>query len=234
MKDRRNKTNRTIIASIILLLIVGISIGYARISSKLQINGTAGISKNEWNVHFKEGTLEVTKGKEEFAVHTTDEEGTVTWTGEAHILSTDNKKIEYNVVLPLPGDIYEFEVDIVNDGSIPAELEGIKYTLNGTELTGLTFTNGQASAMPAAEGKKDLFIFGMTYADGTNLTMKDTSDAENPVKGDVLAGKNDGTTDTKRIKVWVKYNDDIDPEDLPSTPLSANLVIELFYAQESK
>lgn len=228
------KRSRTVIVAIVLLLIVGMSIGYARISSKLQINGTAGISKNEWNVHFKEGTLDVTKGKEKFAVHTTAEDGTTTWTGEAHILSTDDKKIEYNVVLPLPGDVYEFEVDIVNDGTIPAELEGIKYTLNGTELTGLTFTNGQASAMPAAEGKRDLFIFCMTYADDTNLTFKDTTDSEHPIKGDVLAAKTDTTTATKRIKVWVKYNDDIDPEDLPTSPLSANLVIELLYAQEKE
>lgn len=229
MGKQRNR-NRTIIVAILILLIVSISIGYARISSTLQINGTAGISKNEWNVHFQ--NLIVTKGAQQFA-RTTGEGDSLVYSGEAHILSSDDKKIEYDVVLPIPGDTYEFEVDIVNDGSIPAELVDIRYTLNDKVLNDLVFVDGQASAMPAAEGKTDLFIFGMTYVDGSYLNMRKTT-ADDVVSGDVLAAKNDTDSDTKRIKVWVKYNDDIMPEDLNKEPLNAHLVIELLYAQQGK
>lgn len=223
----KNGKNRTIVVAIILLLLVCISVGYARISSKLQINGTAGISKNEWDVHF--ANLEVTKGKEQFA-QTLDEGQT--WPGEAHIME-DTKKIEYNISLPLPGDVYEFEVDIVNEGSIPAELEGIKYTLNGSELKDLVFVGGEASASPASAGKENLLVFGLTYADGSELKVRKT--VPDQTKGDIIAAKNDtDDTDKRRIKVWVKYNDDIEPDDLPSEPITANLVIELLYAQEGK
>ena len=49
---RKNKRNR-ILAVLVLILILGISIGYAAISSKLTINTIANIGKTTWDVHFE-------------------------------------------------------------------------------------------------------------------------------------------------------------------------------------
>ena len=47
---------------VLILLILGISIGYAFISSTLGINGTAGINKNTWDIHWNENSIVETPG----------------------------------------------------------------------------------------------------------------------------------------------------------------------------
>ena len=48
---KKNKRNRGLVV-LLLLLILGISIGYATISSNLTINTIANIGKAKWDVHF--------------------------------------------------------------------------------------------------------------------------------------------------------------------------------------
>ena len=103
MKDKKK------ILVILLLLVVGISIGYAAITTTLNINGNTKIEKASWDVHFENLVLS---------------EGIVDATVDASIDSTKTV-IDYTINLVEPGDFYEFTVDIVNNGSIDAMISEV-------------------------------------------------------------------------------------------------------------
>ena len=93
---------------IIILLLASITFGYAIINSTLTINGKSNISKNTWDVYFdnvvvRDGSVEAVK------IPTV----------------TDKTTVDFEVALNLPGDYYEFTVDVVNDGSIDVMIESI-------------------------------------------------------------------------------------------------------------
>ena len=93
----------------VILLIFGISVGYAALNTTLKITGKSNISKNTWNVYFDNITI-------------TD--GSV----KAVKVPTINNKttLDFEVKLNIPGDYYEFTVDVVNDGTIDAMIENIE------------------------------------------------------------------------------------------------------------
>ena len=90
--------------AILLLLVLGISVGYATIGTNLRIEGTSKINSTSWNVKFS-------------AVNVT--EGSVTATKAATLGDT---LISYDVTLAKPGDFYEFTATVSNTGSINAML----------------------------------------------------------------------------------------------------------------
>ena len=91
-----------------LIFIFSISIGYAIINRTLTINGNSEVRENYWDIHFK--NVKVTDGSV-----------------EALVPAIDNTKlrISFSFNLDLPGDFYEFTVDIVNAGTIDAMIDSI-------------------------------------------------------------------------------------------------------------
>ncbi len=126
MDNKKEKKNYVIIA--ILLLVVGISIGYAALSATLNITGNTTIGKSSWDVHFE--NLQVTTGSVEA-------------TTEAAV---DGQKtnINYTVTLEKPGDFYEFTVDVKNGGTIPAKIATTP-TLAGLSTDQKVYTNYTAT-----------------------------------------------------------------------------------------
>lgn len=92
-----------------------ISVGFAYLTTTLNINGSTLIRGNSWDVHFENITI-------------TD--GSVTATSEPEIESETNTNIHYTVDLERPGDFYEFTVDVVNKGTIDAMVGEIPELLN--------------------------------------------------------------------------------------------------------
>ena len=121
MKKRNRKK---IILSLLILLLLTISVGYAVLSTTLNINGTSKISSATWDVHFE--NIQVTSG----SVSAT----------RAASLDTATTTIDYNVDLTKPGDFYEFTVDVKNAGSINAKL-GALPTLSGVSTEQDVYTN---------------------------------------------------------------------------------------------
>lgn len=108
-KEKKRKHN--VLAALVILLL-GISIGYAALTTTLVINGESTIKKVVWNMHFANA-------------HT--EDGSVpvdTAHGEkaAYIPNADETRVEYKISLQQPGDFYEFTVDVVNDGTLDAKI----------------------------------------------------------------------------------------------------------------
>lgn len=127
---------RNVFIALFLLLIVGISFGYARLETTLSITGDTKISKVGWLVHFK--NIQVT-------------EGSFLNNGEnsAVIVDADDTKVTYTVTLAHPGDYYEFTVDIVNDGTLDAKLNARRET--GTDITDIPFVEYSVDGLPALD-----------------------------------------------------------------------------------
>ncbi len=104
---------------LLILLVVGLGIGYAYINSDLKINGTAQINHANWDVHW--ANVQVKSGSVSAATPTI----------------TNQTTVNYSVTLTNPGDYYEFTVDAVNGGEIDAMIDTISSKLNGTKITTL-------------------------------------------------------------------------------------------------
>ena len=101
---------------IILFLLVLISMGFAYLSTNLNISGSSLIKGNSWDVHF-----------ENVAV---DSKSVSLSTGDsAPSISVDGLTITFEVTLYEPGDLYRFDADIVNDGTLDAMIE--QFNVNG-------------------------------------------------------------------------------------------------------
>lgn len=122
MKKENSRTNYIVIA--LLVLVIGISIGYAALSATLNINGSSTIGKASWDVHF---------------ANIIETAGGVTATKAATITSGNATEVTYEVTLPTPGTFYEFTVDVVNAGSLDAKLSA-DATVEGVSAAQAVYT----------------------------------------------------------------------------------------------
>ena len=133
LRKRRKFVNRKkeIIYISLFFLLLFISVGYAYLSRTLSITGTTELSANTWDIHF--ANLSIT-------------EGSVTATTPAAIQS-NTTSINYSVLLDKPGDFYEFEVDVVNAGTLPGKIslvniEGISSAAEPYLESSIKYING--------------------------------------------------------------------------------------------
>lgn len=134
---KKNKKRLSILALLVILLVM--SIGFAALSSNLNINGTSIINNAKWDVHFE---------------NVTPTAGSVTAT-TAPALDANRLNITYAVTLTKPGDYYEFTVDVKNAGSVDAKLSALP-TLGGLSnaqdvYTNYTFTHSDGTPIQAGE-----------------------------------------------------------------------------------
>ena len=167
---KRNKKKNRQLALLILLL--GITIGFALLSTTLYINGTAGIKSNTWDIHWENVQPNA--------------ESTVT--AETPVISEHATKVSYEVTLELPGDFYEFTVDAKNDGSINGEITKIDHNVYVVDATtGEVVIDPQTNKPQTATLPS--YINYTIYYDGTTTP---------PAMGDVLAS---GEKQTYRIRI---------------------------------
>ena len=125
-----NHKKRIMYFSLFFMLLF-ISVGYAYLNATLSINGHTELSANTWNIHFE--NLSVTDGSVAASIPAA--------------IQSNNTNINYSVILEMPGDFYEFEVDIVNSGSLPGKLsltqiEGISSVAELYLDSSIKYTNG--------------------------------------------------------------------------------------------
>ena len=112
----RKKNNNFYLFLIILSFFI-ISVGYAVINRTLTINGNSEVKQNTWDIHFE--NIQVITGS----------------VASVKIPTIDNTKlsIDFSFNLDLPGDFYEFTVDVKNAGTIDAMIDSINKTPELTE-----------------------------------------------------------------------------------------------------
>lgn len=98
--------------NILIVLAVFISIGFAYLSTNLNINGLTTFKKTEWDVHFD--NIDVDSGSVQLQ------------TGDyAPTISNDGLTVSYKVTCNIPGEYYKFNIDVVNDGNLNAKINSI-------------------------------------------------------------------------------------------------------------
>lgn len=184
------KKNGVYLVAIIALAIavVAMSVGFAFTDIQLNVNGNVTTKATSWDVHFSS----VTPGS-----------GSVTPTSAATI-SADNKTISYTVTLAEPGDKYEFDATVINDGDFDAELTSI--TMTSTES--IPYLNHVVTY-----DSKD-------YTAATNNIA--TADRKTLVAG---------ATETVHVKI--EYVQPASELELPTTDQTATYTVTLNYAQKA-
>jgi len=115
----KNKKRNRILGLLILLLTI--TVGYAVLTGKLDINGISHIHASSWNIHWD---------------NVDNEAGEIAETA-AYIKDPAKTEVEFEVNLPEPGTYYEFTVDAVNEGSMDGYINKIESKVNGKSIATL-------------------------------------------------------------------------------------------------
>lgn len=140
---------------IFLIFILGFVLVFLSLvaTKSINIHGTKPIDKVTWDVHYE--NLVVSKG----SVNAT----------KAATIKDGNIAIVYEVPLLIPGQFYEFTVDVVNEGSIPAKVSATP-TLGGVSKD------------------NELYLkYTATYANGKKVKVNDVLDVGEKVTYKVRA-----------------------------------------------
>ena len=141
-RRRRFARKRNLTYLLFLFILLSMGIGYAVLNTTLGIDGTSQLANAKWDIHFD--NIQV-------------KEGSVTPTSAATI--TDDTTVSFSVTLENPGDFYEFNVDVVNAGTINAMIDTI-------------------SIQPVlTENQQKYLDYIVTYSDGTELAENQRLDA---------------------------------------------------------
>ena len=117
-KERRTKA---LVIVVLLVVIAGLTVAFAALSTTRNINGTAYLDAAKWGIRF-ENLSSPTKI------------GSATTTGTAKIEETKAAEItDMNVSLSIPGDKIVYTVDLVNKGTINAKIDNIEKTVLTSE-----------------------------------------------------------------------------------------------------
>ena len=117
-KERRTKA---LVIVVLLIVVAGLTVAFAALSTTLNINGTAYLDAAKWGIRF-ENLSSPTKI------------GSATTTGTAKIEETKAAEITgLNVSLSIPGDKIVYTVNLVNKGTINAKIDNIEKTVLTSE-----------------------------------------------------------------------------------------------------
>ena len=161
----RNKKRDRMMLFLILLL--AISVGYAAISTTLKITGTASVATNTWGIYWDVPV--VTSGSVTDTVPTRTQDSN----------NPSNTKLVWSIELALPGDYYEFTVDVVNESSLDAMITSINNTASPTLPSYIKYT--------------------VTYADGRSI-------ANNQLLRKATVSGNTTTPTREKYLVRVEYD----------------------------
>ena len=150
-KERRTKA---LVVVVLLIVVAGLTVAFAALSTTLNINGTAYLDAAKWGIRFEN-------------LSSPAKIGSATTTGTAKIEETKSAEINgINVNLSTPGDKVTYTVDLVNKGTINAKIDNIEKTvLTQEQQRYLTFKVTDQNGKEVSEG--DILSAGETK----NLTI---------------------------------------------------------------
>ncbi len=171
-KERRTKA---LVVVVLLIVIAGLTVAFAALSSSLNIKGTAYLDAAKWGIKFEN-------------LSEPESVGTATTTGTAKIEETKSAEITgINVGLSTPGDKVTYTVDLVNEGTINAKIDKIEKTvLTEEQQKYLTFKVTYKDGTEVSEGdilskgeRKNLII--------TIEFIKDLTKEDLPTKANTIS-----------------------------------------------
>ena len=162
------------LATALVLSVVGISVGFAAMSTQLRITGSANVLPATWKIKFTGLSNPTITGAAEVV--------------NAPTIQSDTHIGNYSVKLSRPGDKVVYTFNITNSGTIDAEIS--------TYLFGEpTITGTGADALADAEVVKNNLVYELTYADGTTIQKGDELAKDSSVTLKLTVGYNDEATE---------------------------------------
>ena len=135
IKDRKTLS---LVLCLVLICVFTLSTAYAALNAVLTIQGSAQVSSADWDIHL--ANPKVTNGSA---------------TTNVPQIKTSST-MEFSTTLNMPGDFYEFTVDVVNSGSIDAMIENV---IKNPELDA---------------SQKKYLNYEVTYQNGESITTNQT------------------------------------------------------------
>ena len=132
---------------VLCLCVFTLTIAYAALSAVLTISGNARVSAADWDVYLS--NPKVTSGSVS--------------TDAPHINGTT---ASFSTTLNMPGDFYEFTIDVVNDGSINAIIESV------TKIPSLTEEQSKYLKYEITYLNGDMIESGQLLAKETSMPIK--------------------------------------------------------------
>lgn len=156
IKRRRNKLSGLIIILVILLL--GISIGYASFSSTLNIIGTANANGN-FSIEFIKGTIIDSQGID---------------SANSKVLISDTKDtLSINIAnMAYPGAGATISCMIKNTGTIPAKLTDVRFSGNTDPDISVTFPESLATGKTLDAGETVAISFVVKWNMSSTITSE--------------------------------------------------------------
>ena len=162
MKTEEQKNSKGKQKAFLLLLIVlllGITVGFATLSSTLNIIGTSTVKNSSWDISTDDSDIECPSGKvctinPSNPESLTPDDGTGSNPNGA-IIWMDGDTVYFKHLLSVPNEVFEFTVKYTNNGTVNAKVASVtKSQLNSTAQSFLTYD--------------------VTYEDGTAVAVNDS------------------------------------------------------------
>ena len=125
--------NKNILLGVLIVGVLSMTVAFAALSTRLNIGGQASVASTNWNVHF-DNWADVTENTitNEFGT----QQNTAVHPAVSDLTMTDNTNITkvegLNITLKQPNDYARYTFEIVNEGSIDAELSGFSANMTCT------------------------------------------------------------------------------------------------------
>ena len=103
---KKSKKRNTIM--LLILLVCGITVGFALLSTTLYINGSGIVKGNKWDIHWE---------------NVDNEDGV---DAQTPVIDSNKTTVTYEINLVNPGDFYSFTVDAVNSGSLDGVIKRVE------------------------------------------------------------------------------------------------------------
>ena len=125
---------------LIIALVIGIiaiTVAFATLSTRLSISGTASVPDVSWNIHFQNWTPDT---QNKVTVGTNEQDNTAEYPSVSQLeqsLTPNVTLVEgLNVTLKQPGDYAKYKFQIINEGTIDAELNSFSAPMTCTSGSG--------------------------------------------------------------------------------------------------
>lgn len=199
----RQKDKRNIIIVFLLVMVLIMSVGFALLSSELEVEATGTIA-GDWAVKFKSGSLE----------QTNKTDGVSNVTAE---LDTNGLKVTLNATFAKPGDSVSYRVVVENAGTINALLKDVRAVGSdaNTSAIQLAYT---------VNNKAETTVYAKGTVEGKTLTEE-----IEPIAAATLVKKNGETIDNNYLDITLEYLETVEDITLGAT---ATYTLYLDYEQE--
>ncbi len=211
LRKFRYNPKKSFLFLFLFLFLVSFTIGYAFLTKTLSIEGSSTLVGATWDIHFD--NLVVTTGS-------------VTATTEATI--TTPTSVTFSAQLENPGDFYEFNVDVVNDGTFNAMIDSYSFlpVLTAEQQEYLEYTVTYSDGVPLAvyqkldAGTQETLRIRFGYIDGVDASLYPLTDQELTIEVEIVYVQADENAIIRPVSVYEIMKNNAVMDNINSTYVS--------------